>query len=166
MRCFVVNIFFLIAMSSLLVAAQESSLPSGSAVCTFTDGNQISVRYSQPMVTKEPLPIGKTWMPGGTRMELFTETALKIAQVTIPPGAYALYFIPGKDSWTLAVNKNVAAGATYDQQQDLVRETMQTEKLEQPEKQLTIYFGHTAPKQCMMRVDYGKVRAVGEINEQ
>jgi hypothetical protein len=140
--------------------------PSASAVCTFTDGSQISLRYDQSKAAKQPFPMGKVWMPNGVRMDLFTETTLNIANTVIPPGAYAFYFIPEKDSWTFIINKNVTAGAAYDQQQDVARKKMQLEKLDTASPELSIYFGHLAPKQCTMRVDYGKVRAIGDINEQ
>jgi hypothetical protein len=47
----------------------------------------------------------------------------------------------------------------YDQNQDLVRTTMQTRKLSQAEGQLKVFFGHIAPKRCEINVDYGKNRA-------
>jgi Protein of unknown function (DUF2911) len=165
MRHFVLILSFMgIIVCSAALLAQNA--PTSSAVCTFTDGNQISLRYDEPSVAKEPLPMGKVWMPDGVRMDLFTQTSLNISNTIIPPGAYAFYFIPAKDSWTFVINKNVTAGAAYDAQQDLARKKMETEKLEDPAPQLNIYFGHLAPKQCTMRVDYGKVRAIGDINEQ
>ena len=161
---FVLWISIVIMMCSCVIFAQNA--PTSSAVCTFTDGNQISIRYDQPKAAKEPLPMGKVWSPNGVRMDLFTETPLNVSNTVIQPGAYSFYFIPEKDTWTLIVNKNVTAGAAYDQQQDVVREKMKTEKLDQAEPQLNIYFGHLAPKQCTMRVDYGKLRAFGDINQQ
>jgi len=147
------------------ILAQNS--PSSSAICTFTDGNQISLRYNQAKFSsKEQLPMGKTWSPDGVRMDLFTQTALNVSNTTIPAGAYSFYFIPEKDAWTFVINKDVTAGAPYNQQQDLAREKMSMEKLDDAAPHLSIYFGHLAPKQCTMRVDYGKVRAVGDINEQ
>lgn len=164
MRRIVIILCFLTLASCLTVFAQDT--PAASAVCTFADGNQISLRYDQPKISKEPLPMGKEWTPNGVRMDLFTEAPLNVSNVVIPPGAYAFYFIPEKDSWTFVINKNVTAGAAYDQQQDIARKKMPLEKLSTPSPELSIYFGHLAPKQCTMRVDYGKVRAVGDINEQ
>jgi len=146
------------------VFAQNS--PSSSAVCTFTDGNQISLRYNRAKYSKDQPPMGQPWSPDGVRMDLFTQTALNISNTIIPAGAYSFYFIPEKDAWTFVINKNVTAGAPYNQQGDLARKKMSMEKLEDAAPRLNIYFGHLAPKQCTMRVDYGKVRAVGDINEQ
>ena len=162
-RTALISFFIAAILCSTFALAQSDT---SSAVCTYTDGNQISLRYSQSKAAKDPLPMGKVWSPGSVRMDLFTETPLTISNATIQPGAYAFYFIPEKDSWTFIVNKNVTAGAAYDQQQDIARGKMQIEKLEQPEPELSIYFGHMSPKKCTMRVDYGKVRAVGDINQQ
>ena len=147
------------------IFAQNSS--SSSAVCTFTDGNQISLRYNEAKYSpKDQPPYGKAWSPDGVRMDLFTQAALNISNTVIPAGAYSFYFIPEKDAWTFVINKDVTAGAPYNQQADLARKKMGMEKLDQTEQHLNIYFGHLAPKQCTMRVDYGKVRAVGDILEQ
>jgi Protein of unknown function (DUF2911) len=154
-----------IVLSSTAVAQDSSSLP-GFAYCTYTDQKQISVRYAEPSIKKESIQDGKLWMPGGTKMDLFTETPLMLGTTQIPIGAYAMYFVPGKDSWMLVVNKNVTAGAPYNQSQDLVRLPMPTEKLDEPQNQLSLYFGHIAPKQCTLRVDYGKTRATVSINEE
>jgi hypothetical protein len=162
-RAVLISLFTAATLCSTFALAQNDT---SSAVCTYTDGNQISLRYEQIKASKEPLPMGKVWSPGSVRMDLFTETPLTISSTTIQPGAYSFYFIPEKDSWTFIVNKNVTAGAAYDQQQDVARGKMQIEKLGDPETELSIYFGHLAPKKCTMRVDYGKVRAVGDINQQ
>jgi hypothetical protein len=161
MRRLVLILCFMGILSCLPLFSQNA--PTSSAVCTYTDGNQISLRYDQPSFSKEPPPMGKVWMPNGVRMDLFTETTLTVSNTTIAPGAYSFYFIPEKNAWTFIINKNVTPGAPYDQQQDVARGKMELEKLSTPEPQLSIYFGHLAPKQCTMRVDYGKVRAIGDI---
>ena len=162
----VVMILSLLVAIVYPLATFAQNTPGASAVCTFTDGKQISLRYDRATFAKEPLPMGKAWTPNNVRMDLFTETTLSVSNVSIPPGAYAFFFIPEKDSWTFTINKNVTAGAPYDPQQDVARKKMELEKLGQAEPELNIYFGHLAPKQCTMRVDYGKVRAVGDINEE
>ncbi len=139
---------------------------TGFAYCTYADGRQVSVRYNQPQVKKEEATEGKLWMPGGTRMDLFTETPLIIGGKNIPIGAFAMYFIPGRAAWTLVVNKNVTKGAPYNEQEDLARDNMPTEKLGYTQDKLLIYFGHVQPKVCVMRVDYGKVRSTVNITQQ
>jgi hypothetical protein len=134
----------------------------GVALCTFADGKAITVRYNRATADpKKDLPFGKIWAPGDAPMSVFTETDLRVGNATLAVGAYNMYFIPGKDNWTLVINRNVTAGAAYDEKQDIVRIPMPTGKLPQPEKTLQIYLGHIAPQRCEMRVDFGKARADG-----
>jgi hypothetical protein len=147
-------------------AFADKPLPEPTTVsCTFEDEKQISVRYIPVPTDKEP-PRGQPWAPGGTPMILFTQTEVTLANTTIPIGAFSMYVIPGKDSWTLVINRNVTAGAKYDQQQDLVRAPMEMGQLSQPEKQLGVYFGRIGPKQCNLRIYHGKTGLWAELKEK
>jgi hypothetical protein len=139
---------------------------AGSAVCTFDDGKQVSARYKPVAARSEQAPTGKVWAPGGLAMTLFTETEVTIATTSLPAGAYTMYLLPGKRDWTLIVSRNVTIDRQYDQNQDLVRATMQTGELSQPEEQLKIFFGHIGPKRCEINVDYGKNRAWVELMQK
>lgn len=171
MRCFALCALFLggLIVSTALAAEEPASKPDpGSAVCTFADDKQVSMRYERPASNskKDDLPIGKLWAPGDSPMHLFTETPLSVSNKEIAVGAYSVYFIPGKNDWTMIVSKNVTEGSKYDQQQDLVRAPMETGKLPQAEPQLTVYFARIGPKRCNMRVDYGKTRAWVDFNQK
>lgn len=171
MRCFALCALFLggLIVSTALAAEEPASKPDpGSAVCTFADDKQVSMRFDRPTSNskKDDLPIGKLWAPGDSPMHLFTETPLSVSNKEIPVGAYSVYFIPGKNDWTMIVSKNVTEGSKYDQQQDLVRAPMETGKLPQAEPQLTVYFARIGPKQCNMRVDYGKTRAWVDFSQK
>ncbi|MGH9502865.1 MAG: DUF2911 domain-containing protein [Terriglobales bacterium] len=89
-------------------------------------------------------------------MLLFTQTDLSLGKAEIPTGAYSMYVIPGKKTWTLVVNKNVTAGSPYDERQDLVRVPAEVGHLGQPVKRFQLAFGHVAPKQCNLRINYGR----------
>lgn len=154
-------------LPGLVLAQADASLNTATAVCTFADEKGMSVRYNPVKVGKNDEPSnGKIWVPGNSPMDLFTETNLTLNNVEIPTGAYRLYFIPGKDSWTLIVSKNVGANVAYDDKQDLVRAPMQSGKLPQPEPEVSVYFGHIAPKTCDMRVDVGKMRVWLDFGER
>jgi hypothetical protein len=142
--------------------AQQTAADSltGSAVCTFDDGKQVSTRYNPVAVGRsEGAPTGKVWAPGSLAMTLFTETGVTLGNTLVPAGAYTMYLLPGKKDWTLIVSRNVTIDSKYDQNQDLVRAPMQTGELSQAEGQLKVFFGHTGPKRCEINVDYGKNRA-------
>jgi hypothetical protein len=70
-------------------------------------------------------------------------------------GAYTVYPIPGRDKWTLAVNKNVTAGASYDEKQDIARSPMETDQVSENATELEVAFAHVGDK-CTLRIYYGK----------
>ena len=148
------------------VKAVAKTLNPPPVVCTFADGKQVSVRYKRPPVERRgDLPEGKVWPPSAS-MFLFTPVALTIGNSVIPAGAFSLYVIRGHDDWTLIVNKNVTEGAKYDEMEDLLRTAMKIGELGQPATELTVYFAHIAPKQCNMRLYYGKTGSWAEFQEQ
>jgi Protein of unknown function (DUF2911) len=155
-------ILLVLAILALTGAAQQTAADSltGSAICTFDDGKQVSTRYKPVAVGRgEGAPTDQVWAPGGLAMTLFTETGVALGNTLLPAGAYTMYLLPGKKDWTLIVSRNVTIDGKYDQKQDLVRATMQTAELSHAEKQLTVFFGHIGPKRCEINVDYGKSRA-------
>ena len=154
-------------LSGVSVAQQtEDTSQSGTAVCNLDDGKQITVRYNQIAVRGDGPPTGKVLVPGGAAVTLFTETDLIVGGTQVSTGAYTMYFIPKKKEWTLIVSRNVNVGAQYDEKQDLARTSMETGTLGRPEPQLRISFGHVAPKQCEIDVDYGKIRAWGTFQQR
>ena len=168
MRLLVMLAVILSAASQSTVAQQNPTKPNMlTATCTFGDGKQISVRYDPHGPAKnDKLPSGELWPRSGSPMYLFTQTELSLNKTEIPAGAYSMYLIPDKEKWTLVVNKSVSAGAAYDQQQDLLRVPMEIGQLSQGKARVKVVFGHVAPKQCNMRIYYGKTGAWAEFKEK
>jgi hypothetical protein len=145
----------------------DSDQNSAQAFCDFDDGQEISVRYNTSVVNSKDEPRnGKVWLPGGAPMTLFTGAPLTLSNSEIPVGAYSVYVIPNKKEWTLIVNKNVTAGAPYDEKQDIARSPMDLGEVESPPKQLQVSFAHIAPKDCSIRLYYGKVGAFTDFKEK
>jgi hypothetical protein len=153
--------------NSALAQQGDSDQNSATAFCDFDDGQEVSVRYNNSIVNAKDEPHnGKVWLPGGTPMTLFTATPVTLNNSTIATGAYSVYVLPGKKEWTLIVNKNVTAGAAYDERQDVARSPMELGEVETPPKQLQVSFAHTGPKVCSIRLYYGKVGAFTEFKEK
>ena len=146
---FVVPVLFLLAP---VCFAQQ---PSSTASCNLDDGRQVSIRFNPISSKNDKLPNGKPWTPGGAPMTLFTEAQLTFGGATIPAGAYTIYPIPAKDKWTLAINKNVTAGAAYDEKQDIARAPMETDQISQASNELEVAFAHVGEK-CTLRIYFGK----------
>jgi len=166
MRAITVFVSLLIPCLLLPCAfAQEPDADTSTTLCTFADGNQMSLQYRVAEEHGNEPHEGKLWTPGGSPLTLFTQCPIELANTAIPVGAYSVYFIPGKKSWTLIVNRNVTAGASYDETQDLVRAPMEVVPIDVPGK-LQISFAHMAPKQCSLRLYSGKAGAFAEFMQK
>ena len=143
----------ILSLPTLAIVCSAQSEPS-TASCNLDDGRQVYIRYNAVSAKNDKAPNGKPWTPGGAPMTLFTEAQLSFGGVTIPIGAYTVYPIPAKQ-WTLAVNKNVAPGAAYDEKQDVARSQMETDQVSQPSDALEVAFAHTGDK-CTLRIYFGK----------
>lgn len=156
----------LVILSCGLSAQRTKPVDTTMATCNFEDGKQISVRYPLGVTAKaDKLPMKELWAPGGSPLVLFTQTDLTVADAVVPAGAYFLYVVPDKEKWTLVVNKNVTANAPYNQQQDLVRVPMELGSFSEPEP-FSVILGHVAPKQCNMRIYFGKTGSWVEFREK
>ena len=144
----------LILVTTVVCSAQQAA-PSSTASCNLDDGRQIYIRFNPIASKNDKLPNGKPWTPGGAPMTLFTEAQLSFGGATIPIGAYTVYPIPAKDKWILVVNKNVAAGSSYDEKQDIARAPMETDQISQPSNELEVAFAHVGDK-CTLRIYFGK----------
>jgi hypothetical protein len=147
-------------------AAQGSGAQTATAYCDLDDGSQISVQYNNADIGKDQPRSGKLWTPGGTPMVLYAQTALTLNGTDIPIGAYTMYIMPNRTDWTLIVNKNVAAGSSYDEKQDLARAPMELGEIGDAVKQVQISFAHTGPKQCSMRLYVAKTGAFIGFSEK
>lgn len=132
--------------------------------CTFEGGGQVSVRYDAAPAHGDRPPEGRVWSPGDSPIYLFTSTTLKAGEAKIPTGAYSLYVIPEKNQWLLVVNKDVT-DKKYDPEEDLVRVPMDLGTVDETVKNVSLVFGHIAPKQCNLRLYYGKTGAWAVFSE-
>jgi hypothetical protein len=156
---------FVVAVLSLLTIAAfcpAQSASSSTTSCYLDDGRQIYIRYNPVSAKTERPPNGKPWAPGGAPMTLFTEAPLSFAGTSIPIGAYTVYPIPAKEKWTLVVNKNVAAGAPYDEKQDIARSTIETDQVPQAADALEVAFAHYGAK-CTLRIYFGKAASFADF---
>jgi hypothetical protein len=105
-------------------------------------GDSVTIRYHSPGVRKRIIwgglvPFDEVWVTGAhdaTSVE-FSKTVL-IAGKQIPAGKYAFFSIPGKEEWTLIINKKWEQHLTseYDEAEDLVRVNVKPEKIPHTER--------------------------------
>src|SRR5205809_7635398 len=94
--CLIFNVF----------ALPDSKPDPVTTVCTFEDGNEISIRYIPVLSDKEKQQNGKPWAPGGSPIVLFTPVNLIFDKTQVGPGARSGYMIPRTTHGTPDVNMN------------------------------------------------------------
>ena len=147
---------------TLSAVSPAQSANSSTATCNLDDGRQVRINYTPVSPKNDKAPNGRPWAPGGAPMTLFTEAPLSFANATIPIGAYTVYPIPGKDKWSLAVNKNVTAGAAYDEKQDISprhhRNRPRSPALRCPRSSL-----RPLGSKCTLRIYFGKTATFADF---
>lgn len=168
MRCALVLALTCIVGTCFMFGQSSTSTNPGpaTATCDFSDQQQLAVQYEQVTIGKHDkdflgheVPYGKVWEPGKQPLTLFTNSPVSIDGINVPVGAYTLYLIPDRKEWTLVLSKNTDKTADYDKSKDVVRAPMQIGQLPSPEPEFSVYFAHTGPKECTMRIDMADTRA-------
>lgn len=77
------------------------------------DNIEVSVSYGRPFKKERVIfgglvPYDQVWRTGANEPTVFkTNVDLKIGEEILPKGEYALFTVPGKDSWEVIFNKTV-----------------------------------------------------------
>jgi Protein of unknown function (DUF2911) len=109
---------------------------------------EIKIHYHSPAVRGRIIwgglvPYDKVWVTGAhsaTSVE-FSKDVI-IGSTTVAAGKYALFTIPGKDEWTIIINKNWEQHLTddYDEKLDVVRVKVKPEMEESNQERLRYEF--------------------------
>jgi hypothetical protein len=107
------------------VKGRQSPLDS----LTFTaGGKRVKVCYGRPsargrtMIGGQGVPYGKLWRTGANEPTvIFTPVSLEIAGVTVEPGKYSLYTVPGEKEWEVIVNRSTSQWGHENSYTDEVR---------------------------------------------
>jgi len=178
-RTFASSTVLLLGLSILAqasLAQQDKSKrpsPPAKADCALADGKTITVDYSSPRMRGRKIygglvPYGQIWRAGANEATTFvTQANLVVAGKEVPAGSYTLFTIPGEDRWTLILSKKTGEwGTSYPgEANDLLRVSMNVEKLSSPVENFTIAFD-PAGSSCTMRLDWELTRAAAKFAEK
>ncbi len=123
--------------------------------------NEITIEYSRPgvkdrVIFGDLVPYGELWRTGAnaaTKITLAQDA--KIAGSDIPAGDYSLLTIPGKEEWTVIINKDPLASETkYDQTQDQLRFTVKPEKITEKVETFTINIEHIRTESALIQLTW------------
>lgn len=123
---------FIMVTTNVMAEAPKVEFPSASPSCTIKQRvglTDIEIAYSRPGVKNREIfgglvPYDKVWRTGanGATKVIFS-TPVKLNGNEVAAGTYALMTIPGKDEWTIIVNKGSEQWGAYkyDEKADVVR---------------------------------------------
>ena len=116
----------------------------------------IEITYSRPSakgrkVFGNLVPYNKLWRTGANAATVikFTEP-VDIKGKHVDTGSYALYTIPGNETWEIILNKGVKNWGIdgYQESDDVIRVTAEPMKLDTKLETFTIQFGEIKPESC------------------
>ncbi|MCA9514192.1 MAG: DUF2911 domain-containing protein [Myxococcales bacterium] len=168
------NMIFALALAtsglgvSALAQPAPLSLPAPSphaSVSQTVGVTDITVDYSSPGVKGRKiygglLPYGELWRTGANgATKLTVSRDVSILGHDVPAGTYAIFTIPGADSWTFIVNKNPNQGGTgdYDQKLDVFRAQVKPEAAPSRER-LTWLFANTTDDGTRLDLEWEATR--------
>ncbi len=144
---------FLSAAAALVLAAAplaaqfEAPMPSPKAGVTQRIGvTDFSVSYSRPGVKGRVIwgglvPYDKPWRTGANRATTLTfSDEIEVEGKKLPAGTYSIVTIPGKESWTVAFNKDLDLWfkTEYDEKKDVLRVSVKPVTLTEAVESFTI----------------------------
>jgi hypothetical protein len=148
-------------------AAQTVDLPRPSPfakVSQMVGLTEIAVDYSSPAVRGRKIwgglvPYGKLWRTGANQATKLTVTKdVTIGGKAVPAGVYSLHSIPGKESWTVIINKNPAATTReYKQELDVARLQAKV-RLVGARERLTFVFADTTEATTSLDLEWAGLR--------
>jgi hypothetical protein len=129
-----------------------------------------SLDYSSPAVKGRAIWGGlvaydKPWRTGANAATKLTASReFVFAGKPVPAGSYALYTIPGKASWVVALNSNLGAwgNEAFDAKQDVARVTVKPVAAS-PRERLTFLFDATSDNGTQLTLEWEKLRVVVPI---
>ena len=161
--------FFSAALFLAGTLSAQVKMPQPSPKQTITQDfgqGSIEVVYSRPAVKGRKIfgdlvPFGTLWRTGAnsaTKIS-FTEPVF-INGKMIDTGSYALYTIPGKDTWEIIINKGFKnSGAVgYTEADDVVRLKVPVKKNKNKVESFTIQLDDIMPTTCELNIMWDKTK--------
>jgi hypothetical protein len=126
---------------------------------------KVTLTYSRPNVKGRKIfgamePYGAVWRTGANAATIIQfSDDVTIEGNKVPAGEYGLFSIPGKDEWTVILNKTAHQwGAyTYKQSDDLLRFKVKTVNHADPLETLTMQFNNVDQTKCVLELRWENI---------
>jgi hypothetical protein len=157
----------LMCASGVLAEPPKVDFPAPSPLCTLKQRiglTDIEITYCRPGVKGREIfggmvPYGRVWRTGANQAtKVIFSTPVRLNGTAIPAGTYALMTIPGKDEWTIIINKGAEQWGAYkyDEKADLARFKVTPVKLDRPIETFTIDFNQIRDESALLDLTWDK----------
>lgn len=144
----------------------ETSKPVGNTT--------ITIRYTAPAVRGRAIwgalvPYDKIWVTGAHNATSFeVGKNFRIGGKTVPAGKYALFTIPGKEAWTVILNKNWNQHQAdhYKESEDVVRLKVKPQTASETVERLKYEINPTSERTAGVTISWEKLRIPFSIEIQ
>lgn len=157
----------LLAAGFYVAGTAQVKMPAPSPVQTINQEfgvGSIELKYSRPAMKGRKIygdlvPFNKIWRTGANAATQirFTEP-VEIKGIKVDTGNYALYSIPGQDSWEIILNKGTSnwGAAGYKESDDVARFKVPTMKMKTKLESFTMQFANVLPESCELHIMWEK----------
>jgi len=158
----------LLVFASVAATAQiKMPAPSSTQIISQDFGlGKLELTYSRPSIKNRQLfkegselaPLGKVWRTGANSATRIKVTdPIEIAGKAVDTGTYAIFTIPGKNEWTLILNKGAKNwGSDYIEASDIFRVTIPAGKMKESIETFTMQFANVKTESCELHLMWGK----------
>lgn len=154
--------------------AQHFQMPAASPLSRTSQQfstSTIEIEYSRPSVKGRTIfgdvvPYDKIWRTGANANTKITfGEDINFGGVDVPAGSYSLYTIPGKDSWTIILNKGTENWGLsgLDAKDDVARVEAKVQKQKSHTETFTIGLGDFAGNTAMLNLCWADVKVAVKI---
>lgn len=143
--------------------AQTLNTPQPSTTQTIKQNfalSSIELSYSRPnmkgrKVIGELVPFGKVWRTGANQATTLTfGEDVTIGDKKVAAGKYGLVSIPGQDSWTLIITKqlDITSPAAYKEENDVVKVNVKPMMMKDKVETFTMQFANVKNNSCELHI--------------
>lgn len=161
------KVFFAICLFAAGAINAQIKMPAPSPTQTIKQDfalGSIELTYSRPMakgrkVFGDLVPYNKLWRTGANSATIIKFTdAVEINGKKIDTGSYALYTIPGIDTWEIILNKGISNwGVTnYKESDDVLKFKVQAIKMKMATESFTMQFADVKAESCALHLMWEK----------
>jgi hypothetical protein len=146
--------------------SSKKSIPSETK--KWIGNTDIKINYHSPAVRSRVVwgglvPYDEVWVTGAhSATSLEVGKNFQVGDKTIPAGKYAIFTIPGKEEWTIIINKNwnQHLADNYSESEDVVRVKGKPQTTEEITERLKYEIDQTGERTANIIISWEKVRVL------